>query len=498
MEIGSLSNIYLIIFMPLISSLLCQIIHFKNSSFLIYIVTIFLLFFLILKIFPDILIYEIIQNDYQLAISSLALEFSLDLVGIIFLSMIIFLLAIIMLFYHHDVKNTLSLKNQSHFYSVQLLNLFSIIGLICSNNIFNIFFFIEIYSFTFFAITTISYNLRLLQLSFKIFCFSAVSSILILICFYAIYLTFGAVNLNKIVENLFLMPIDKMWFIMLIFIILSLAFIFKFFPIWQYFKKITNKSVIANFIMIDAFFIKVLIGIFISLKFIYFFFGSKFIFSYFNLAKIFIFSAFTLIIYSSIKLNKTKNLKLICIFLTLNNLGFIILTSAMQSVESLQALFFFLLNFTTVNLGFFLLASYLKNNLNILSLNQLYKIKNFDIKILIPLKLIIAFVIALPFTFLFFGYWYIGLASVENNINFIALIVLLFSGFGNFLLLMKIIKSFQTNNLFNNMNDFSTINYWQIIALWIVISAIILFIFLSDITNQMSLRFASFLTANSI
>ena len=429
----------------------------------------------------------------------MALEFSLDIVGIVFLALIIFLLAIIIIFYRQDVRKTLSSKNQSHFYSVQLLNLFSIIGLICSNNIFNIYFFIEIYSFTFFAITTISYNLKLLQLSFKIFCLSAVSSILILICFYAIYLSFDAVNLDKIVENLFLMPIDKMWFIMSVFVILAIAFIFKFFPIWQYFKKITNKSAIANFIMFDAFFIKVLIGMFISLKFTYFFFGSKFIFSYFNLSKILILCAFLLVLFSSIKLYRVKNLKLIYIYLSLNNIGFIILAVAIQSIESLQALFFFLLNFATVNLGFFLLASYLKNNLNILSIKQLDKISNFDSKILIPLKFIIAFIIALPFTFLFFGYWYIGLASFDNNLNFITLIILMFSSFSCFLVAIRIMKNFPANSLqTNNNNDFMIVNYSQIIALWIVIASIILFIFLSDITNQMSLRFASFLTANSI
>ena len=76
-----------------------------------------------------------------------------------------------------------------------------------------------------------------------------------------------------------------------------------------------------------------------------------------------------------------------------------ILAVAIQSIESLQALFFFLLNFATVNLGFFLLASYLKNNLNILSIKQLDKIPNFDSKILIPLKFIIAFIIVVFGTF---------------------------------------------------------------------------------------------------
>ena len=135
-----------------------------------------------------------------------------------------------------------------------------------------------------------------MNISFKNFCLSSVSSILILICFFAIFLTFGELNFDKIVDNLFLLPSNKIWFLFVILILFSLALIVKFFPLWQYFEKIKSTSLVASFLVIDAFFIKILIGLFLTLKFIYFFFGNNFLFTQYEFSPIMILIGFSLVI----------------------------------------------------------------------------------------------------------------------------------------------------------------------------------------------------------
>ncbi|MFM6973282.1 MAG: hypothetical protein ACKOXJ_06735, partial [Alphaproteobacteria bacterium] len=161
MEIGVISNIYLLIFLPILASLSCQIFPNKNFCFNITIFSFLAIFILILKIFPDVLIYEKIASDYELSIVSLGLEFSLDLLGIIILAIIIFLEFLVIIFFKKDIDNILNSRHHTNFYSVFLLKIFSLIALILSNNLFNLFFFIEIYSFAFFSIATISFNKKL-------------------------------------------------------------------------------------------------------------------------------------------------------------------------------------------------------------------------------------------------------------------------------------------------------------------------------------------------
>jgi len=499
MEIGTISNIYLLIFVPFLASLLCQIFQFKNASFGISIIAVISVILLAVKIFPDVLIYEKIKNDYDLSLISLALEFSLDLVGIIFLFIILFFEIIILLFYRHDIENFLSNKNQSIFYGVFLLNLFSLIGILTTNNLFNLYIFIEIHSFAFFAITTISYNKKLLNISFKSFCLSSASSILILICFFAIFLTFGELNFDKIADNIFLLPSNKIWYLLLVLLLFSLSIIVKFFPLWHYFDKLKSTSLVSSFLIIDAFFVKILIGLFLVLKFIYFFFGSNFLFTQYQFSWIMILSGFGLIVYSSYKLFNEKHLKLICIFFSISNIGFMISAIGMQSIESMQSMFFFLLNFSLINFFIFLFASFIKRNFQTSSLHKFLHDQFIPDIIILPIKLLIPFVIGLPFTLLFFAYWYMALASIEYNFKIIMIIAIILSSFSQLNIAIKFINAFVFNS--NNSSTSKTIlklNYNQIFCFWILIFTIFIIAFLSESLNNLAIRFATFLLSNSI
>ena len=502
MEIGTISNIYLLIFLPLFASLLCQIFQIRNICFVIALSCTVILIGLILKIFPDILIYEKIKNDYELSLLSITFEFSLDLIGVVFLFLIILLEFLMLIFYRSDIESALNKRNQANFYSVFLLNLFSLVGILTSNNLFNLYLFIEIHTFAFFAIATISYNSKLLNISFKNFCLSSVSSILILICFFAIFLTFGELNFDKIVDNLFLLPSDKIWFLFVILILFSLALIVKFFPLWQYFEKIKSTSLVASFLVIDAFFIKILIDLFLTLKFIYFFFGNNFLFTQYEFSPIMILIGFSLVIYSSIRLIKEDHLKLICAFFSIGNIGFMISAIGMQSIESMQSLFFFLLNFSFVNFFIFLFASYIKKNYQSSSIDKIFRVVRSNNLCGIPLKLVIIFIAGLPMTFLFFGYWYMALASMEYSLRIIMIIALIFSNYAQLNIAMKIIDSIlekeHTKDFQENSARNKKIDYLQVLSLWILIIVIYTNALLSESMNNMALRFASFLLANTI
>ena len=327
-----------------------------------------------------------------------------------------------------------------------MLHLFALVGIFTTNNLLNLFLFFEIYSFSFFATLSISRDATLLKLSFRYFCLNAVASLLFLFCFFAIYLAFGEINFDKIAATLPLVAQNNFWFLPAIFGLLSLAIIIKFFPFWLYFEKLKSSNLIASFLTIDALFIKTNIGIFLLLKFIYFFFGNQLTFVNFNFAPLLILLAILLIFYSAIKLHTQKHLKLIATYLCLNNLGFILASIALQTIESLQALFFYWLNFSLVNLLIFIFATFLKRYFGTSSINQIWVVRQNHFLLVLPLKFLIFFIAAFPLTLLFFANWYLAYASFQLGFAAFLLVALLVSNFVQINLAIKLIAAFFAKN----------------------------------------------------
>ncbi|NBV05729.1 MAG: hypothetical protein EBS06_00630 [Proteobacteria bacterium] len=498
---SAIGNIYLIIFLPLFSSLLCQIFSKKSLPFSIALSSLILVFFLILKVLPDVLIYEKISKDFELAPLSIALEFKLDVLGIIFLLLVTFLKIVILFYYRFDIESFLDQRGRKIFYSVYLLHLFALVGIFTSNNLLNLFFFFEIYAFGFFAISSISKNLKISKLSFRYFCLNSASSLIILFCFLAIYLTFGEINFNYINEIFALNANSNSWFSAIICLLLLLAFVVKFFPFWLYFENLKSINLITNFIAVDSLFIKTNVGIFIVLKFLYFFFGSHLIFDQFDLAPFLIFISLLIIFYSAIKLHGQKHLKTIAAYLCLNNLGFILACLALQSFESLQALFFYLLNFSLVNLLIFIFATFLKRNFKTSSINKIWLVKQNSYLLALPIKLLIVFIAAFPLSILFFANWYLAYASFSLDFSAFLLVGLVVSNFVHISLANKIIVAFSKNDAKSDWQKtkLSAKQYgFYLASFWFLITTIYFLSLTSGLANSLSLRLASFLLSNSI
>lgn len=498
---GAISNIYLLIFWPLIASLSCQILPAKKFSFWFALLSCFVFLLLLLKAIPDVLIYEKIANDFELSPISIALEFKLDLLGSVFLLLLIFLKIVILFFYQGEIEKALNEKNKRIFYSVFLLHLFSLAGIFTSNNLFNLFLFCEIYAFSFFAMASISSELGLLKISFRYFCLNAASSLLILLCFFVLYLIFGEVNFDKIANDFLFISRENLRFITAIPLLLSFAILIKFFPFWLYFQKLKSGNSIANFLIIDSLFIKSLIGVFLVLKLIYIFFGNRFLFSNFEFSPIIIFLAILLIFYSAVKLHQQKHLKLICLYFCLNNLGFMLAAMALQTIESMQALFFYLLNFSLVNLFIFIFATFLKKNFSSSSLGKVWMIYKNHFFLVLPLKILIFFIAAFPLTILFFANWYMAYASFRLGFEASLIVALLISNFVQVSLAIKLIDSFFDKKAVKDaampVLDIGKYRFY-LASFWFLIAAICLTVFLCGLVNGLSLRFASYLLSNSI
>lgn len=504
---GAISNIYLLIFLPLIASLFCQITSGKRIPFYLSAFVAFISLILALRIFPDVLVNEKISNDFYLSILSLALEFKLDLLALGFFIPLLILKIIIIFFFRFDIEKSLLDSGVRNFYSVFLLHLFALSGIFTANNIFNLFLFFEIYAFSFFAISSISNETKLLKITFSYFCLSAVSSLIIIFCFFVIYLSFGEVNFDQLIILFNLAGEGEYWFIKIIFLLLAVAFVLKFFPLWLYFEKIKSTSLITGFMVIDSLFVKSLVGIFLIVKFCYLFFGTKLIFLNFGFDHLLLVFASFLIFYSSYKLYNQKHLKLICAYLSLNNLGFIIAAIALQNLESLQAMFFYLLSFCLVNLFIFLFATFLKRHFGTSAINKLWLIRETSLALTLPFKLLLFFIAAFPLSFLFFANWHLMLATMKFGFESVIFIGLILSNFIYIFISFQIVKALffndkKTDGDEEEIEEGEAIElqnrYFYLASFWLLIIMIYGAIFFIETINNFALSLASYLLSNTI
>lgn len=488
---GLIGNIYLIIFLPLIASLLCQILPKKSSFYLAFAVCVSLLF-LLLRIFPEILFYQKISNDFELSILSVALEFKLDLLAYVFLLLLIFIKIITLIFSQNQIKNSLNENAQKNFYAVFLLHLFALSGIFTSNNIFNLFFFFEIYAFAFFALSSIASEVKLLKISFNYFSINVVSSLLIIFCFFVIYLTFAEVNFDKISFALSLAPQEQNTFIATIFFLLFTAIFIKFFPLNLYFQKLKSPNLIAGFLVIDTLFIKSLIGAFLIIKFGYFLLGDKLFFAQLHFDKILILFGAVLISYSCLRLYKQKHLKLIAAYFALSNLGFIFIEIALKNVAALRALFFHLLAFSLLNFFIFLFAYFLQNKTKASAIFKIHLLKNSQY-LLLPFYVSLFFIAGLPLSFAFFANWHLINAAFDSSLVILIFILLIMANFTQILIVINIALEV----FFKKEKGAEKISFYKnlpfIFSLYLLIITMFFALLFSDFINKFSLQFSSYL-----
>ncbi len=523
MSFRTYSIVYLLLFLPLIAAIFCQISSKKIFGQIITIGSALIMFFLSLFLFYYLISVEQISNDFGFELLSIGLEFNLNFLSLVFLGFLSFLNLIILLLFRREISSMEnSSSKQNRFYGVFLLKMFGMNGILLSNHIFNLYFFIEIFCLAHFSQASLASSKNLLRSSFYDFCLSAASSLLIFMSFFTVYLVFNEDDLVKITENFTLLPADKHWFLLVSVVFLGFAIITKFFPFWQiatkakigylnsnshgifrnilgqkidsqdrnflkknsseklseeekssgrnslfrssqeakslekksfwtgFWKKKTEEhsfdksDFLTDFLFVDALFVRALLGVFLSLKLIFFFFGNGFLFEKYDFSSPLILFGFAMNAFCALKINKTNNLKLICAYLGFGNIALIFAASTLQSLEALESILFFLVNFVFLGFLLFLLASLGNRCFGDFSTNCLVKIKESGRLMKVSVWMMLILLISPPFSFQFFGYWLLAISCFKPDLSMILLLSILLSGYSHFYLGQKII--FKNNN----------------------------------------------------
>ncbi|MBM3579445.1 MAG: hypothetical protein FJX34_01575 [Alphaproteobacteria bacterium] len=336
----SIISIYFLIFLPLIAAPCCLILPNKKSlPFWFTLCCCALLALLSLYVS----FVQPVSNDFNLSLVSLALEFRIGTLSSYFLIALIFA-KIIILFLSRSCCEKL-------FSTVFLLNVFSMVGVLTTNNLFNLFFFLEIYALTALGIAAVRGDKNI----FVDFGLNSAASLLLLFAFLIFYLSSGRFSIDF---EAFSTPLLFCVFV---------AWLIKFFPIWSFLKR-EKKPVFAESMLVQA-----MLGIFLLMRC--------------NLVSpAFVMVGVLLVVIASLFLPRQKDTRFICIALLVMSLGFALLSVGLQSAEAFRASFFYLLNFVLVAV----------------------------LLLTVSPRFASPFFTLIPFTPLFFATWYMISASLDS------------------------------------------------------------------------------------
>jgi len=235
------------------------------------------------------------------------------------------------------------------------------------------------------------------------------------------------------------------------------------------------------------------VGIFLTLKFVYFFFGKTFLFTTLGLDFPLVIFAILLIIFSAIGVYQQKHLQSICIYLCLINIGFILAAIGLHSFDSLRSVFFYMLNFNLVNLFVFIFATFLKRRFGSASLIKISLIKQDHLLLVLPLKLLIFLAAAFPLTPLFFANWNMAYAILNLGFESFLLIALIVANFAYVDLATRFIDAiFAKGPTAPTKIKLETYRSY-LISLWLLILAICFVVFFAAFADRLSTNFASYL-----
>jgi multicomponent Na+:H+ antiporter subunit D len=326
--------------------------------------------------------------------------------------MVVLLARIVMTFlFDFDIRKVLKNNNHRYFYCVSLLNIFAIIGIFSTNNIFNLFIYIEIFCLTLASIMAISDDIEICKLSFRYFFKSAFASILLLVSFILLYVLSGSFKISEISNLSNIQNID------LIFWVVVISVFLKFFSFGTYFGFLKSRDSMTNFLSCLSFIVGGLVGLYLLLKFALFLFHPEGFFFY-SLA----FIGFCLVFYASYKIIKTSHLKGVMIYFSLMNLGLAASGIGLFEEKALQPSLIYISNCMIVGIALFIAVRIMHNKSSDSHLSSISNLIKDDLtgKNLIQ-KLFWAFTIfiltSFPASFVFWANFQLVILALNLNIS---------------------------------------------------------------------------------
>lgn len=345
---------YCFLFIPLIFSGINILQNYKATNTIISISAVSFILMLSFYLIPEILPNTVIQNKIDNNILFLMGEFRIDLSTLLFIILIFFTKLILFMFFDDSMIYT---KKLNFFFAIYLINYFAICGILTSNNIFNIYIYTELYSFSLYNLMSDYKQISYTKVAYKYYNYGVLGSIFFMFFIFIVFFTFGSADIDFIMQNLSVVENNYIYNASIFVFLIALSL--KFFSFNFYFSGVSKASEIANLLFINILFSDIIIGIYLLYRFIFTLFDVNTIFNIFHMDFLFYFIGSALVIYNAYKVYERKNLLPTIYSFSLIMLGYILILIGLNNQYSFIGIFSFLINHTLIDFLFYIIVALL-------------------------------------------------------------------------------------------------------------------------------------------
>lgn len=389
-----------------------------------------------------VLVFEVINHGgfyYQFGNYNrfIGIEFLIDPFSALFALFIVSLVIIIYIYSTGDATEGIAEKSYGRYYILLFILLFAMLGIIYTNDLFNIYVFMEILSITTVSIISIKRKKENYRAAFRYVMLNEVGSLSYLFGVALLYMVTGYTNIELVAEsiqgNFALYPANILTAI--VFMIIGVGIKAAIFPFHVWLPDAHATAPSSSSAILSAIVVKVYILILIKVLFRVF--GIEILDSVY-IPTILMIVASTGMIMGSVFAIAQKDIKRMLGYSSVAQIGYILLGISMASVLGLQAAFFHIMSH-----GFMKAALFLSVGAIIYKL-KIRQVKDFDgVAYQMPVAMFVFSLAALgmigiPLTTGFISKLNLGLAALDSG-YIILIAVLIVSGLLNALYYLPII-----------------------------------------------------------
>ncbi len=410
---------------PLICAALCAAFKDGKKAWVIATLAIFASFIVSLTLF-----IEVSGSDYiSYALGGhkppIGIEYRLDTLNIFVLLLVSFISLIMMPYAYKSVEHEIPKNKIPLFYSMYLLCFAGLLGITSTNDIFNIYVFLEISSLSMYTLIAMGKDRRALTASFEYLILGTIGATFILIGIGLLYIMTGSLNITDIASRLANVADPRPIEAALAFITLGLGMKMALFPlhIWLANSYAYSPSFISAFLSSTA----TKVSLYVLIRLLYTMFGYEYGFNAMSFGIVLIILAVAGIFVGSLTAIYQPNVKRMLAFSSVAQMGYIALGLGLATEAGLVASLAHLVNHAFAKGLLFLAVGAVFMRTGGITISYFAGIAKY-----MPLTMAAFIVggfslIGIPFTAGFISKWYLLQAIIDEGMWYLVILLLLSS-----------------------------------------------------------------------
>lgn len=280
------------------------------------------------------------------------IEYRIDLLNASILVLVSLIAAIILPYMRMSAQEEIIRERLPYFYAAFLLCLCGLLGIVSTNDAFNLYVFLEISSLASYALIAMGRDRRALTASFQYLILGTIGATFILIGIGYLYLMTGTLNISDLAARIAGVQYTHPVLVSFAFITVGLCMKIALYPlhIWLPNAYAYAPSAISAFLAAVA----TKVGMYVVLRFFYTLFGYEFSFSGMHLALIFTALAIPAILIGSLVAVFQSNLKRMLAFSSIAQIGYVTLGIGLATPMGLSAGITHIFNHAVIKCALFL------------------------------------------------------------------------------------------------------------------------------------------------